>query len=65
MSKLSATDALILELAAKVSPLERRASDRHEENARLRGLKRRPQIKPSGVVNATTGKRDRRRGRAR
>jgi hypothetical protein len=50
LSKLSGAekDALILELAAKVSQLERLVSDLREENARLKGLKGRPQIRPSG-----------------
>ena len=71
LSKLSAAekDALILELAAKVSQLERLVGDLREENARLKGLKGRPQIKPSGMESATTpkptGKRDQRRRRGK
>jgi hypothetical protein len=58
LSKLSGAekDALILELAVKVSQLERLVSDLREENTRLKGLKGRPQIKPSGMETATTPK---------
>jgi hypothetical protein len=71
LSKLSGAekDALILELAAKVSQLERLVGDLREENARLKGLKGRPQIKPSGMETATTpkptGKRAKRRRRGK
>jgi hypothetical protein len=71
LSKLSGAekDALILELAAKVSQLERLVGDLREENARLKGLKGRPQIKPSGMESATTpkptGKRAKRRRRGK
>jgi Transposase IS66 family len=62
-------DALILELSAKVSELDRLVSELREEIARLKGLKGRPQIKPSGMEPATnpkpTGKRDRGRRRGK
>jgi hypothetical protein len=66
-SKLSAAekDALILELAAKISQLERLVGDLREENARLKGLKGRPQIKPSGMESATTPKPTGKRGKQR
>jgi hypothetical protein len=49
-------DALILDLAAKVSQLERLVGDLREEIAHLKGLKGRPQIKPSGMETASTPK---------
>lgn len=62
-------DALILELAAKLSQLERLVCDLREENARLKGLKGRPRFKPSGMDAATAskpaGKRSKRRRRGK
>ena len=71
LNNLSGADkeALILELSAKVSELDRLVSELREEIARLKGLKGRPQIKPSGMEPATnpkpTGKRDRGRRRGK
>jgi hypothetical protein len=49
LSKLSVAekDALILELLAKIASLERLVADLRDENARLKGVNARPQIKPS------------------
>ncbi|MCK8787867.1 transposase [Roseomonas sp. NAR14] len=71
LSELSreALEALVGELLGRVSELTELVAALREENARLKGLKGRPTIKPSGMEAATTpkpgGKRGKRRGRGK
>jgi hypothetical protein len=46
-------ESLLLELFSKVAALEKTASEQREEIARLKGLKVRPTIKPSGMDKGT------------
>lgn len=58
LSKLSIAekDALILDLMAQVATLHRLVADLREEVARLKGLNKRPPIKPSGMEEGTPPK---------
>ncbi len=62
-------EARVLELLGKVSELTGLVAALRDENARLKGLKGRPSIKPSGMEQATeparSGKRGKRRGRGK
>jgi hypothetical protein len=57
--------ALVIALLAKVTELERTVSALRDENARLKGLSRRPVLKPSGMEAGGASKPPRGRGKRR
>ncbi len=58
-------EALLVELFGEFATLKQAVTELREENARLKGLKRRPSLKPSGMEKATEPPKPRKKDKQR